>query len=93
MKNEHAFEMGTTGEDIITGFKGVITGYCHYLTGCDQLCLQPAIKKGKDVKHEVPAGSWFDVNRVKITDSKVKKIKIDTTEYAGGPQDNMPTIK
>ena len=52
--------VGYTGKDVITGFTGVITGVCSYITGCDQICLSP--KVGKDGgKLE---GHWIDISRV-----------------------------
>ncbi len=33
--------LGNTYADKITGFKGVATGHCEYITGCAQTLLQP----------------------------------------------------
>lgn len=59
-----AFKLGGKGRDRITGFSGVITAECIYISGCDQLCLQPPVDKdGK-----IPDGKWFDVQRIEALD-------------------------
>ena len=58
-------ETGYTFRDTVTGFTGVCTGHVTYLTGCDQLLLQP---KSDDAAKR-PASEWFDLNRVERTDA------------------------
>lgn len=66
------YEKGRNAKDIITGFAGMIEGYCTYLTGCDQYLLSPKVdKEGKAVE-----SAWFDENRIKYTDNK-KAIDLD----------------
>lgn len=55
-------KLGFVGKDVITGFEGRITARIEYLTGCDQLCIQPPINE----KREVPEPKWFDEKRVEI---------------------------
>jgi hypothetical protein len=57
--------LGYTGVDRITGFRGVITGHTRYLTGCSQLLLSPPAKDGAYVD-----GQWFDEQRVTITEDE-----------------------
>ncbi len=77
MKN---INLGKTGTDRITGFKGTITGYVEYYTGCNQFLLVPKCEKGKE--NTKPDGHWFDDNRIDIKDSK----KIELIENkADGP--------
>jgi len=64
------FELGETAKDEITGFKGIITGRCDYITGCDQYMLQPKSIKSS----EVPEPKWLDDNRLVIIKT-TKKIK------------------
>lgn len=47
--------LGGTYKDVITGFTGVATGLCFYLTGCNQVLLASKISEPK----------WFDVQRCK----------------------------
>ena len=63
--------LGAEYKDKITGFKGVCTGYCEYISGCNQALLAPRV--GKDGK-SVDAG-WYDVQRLEQT--KAKSIYLD----------------
>lgn len=81
------YELGEHVEDIITRFKGVITGRADYLTGCLQYGVT-AIKTKDEIKH-----SWFDEGRIKKT--KGKKIVIEkksSRNITGGPQSTPDKI-
>lgn len=65
------FKFGCEVKDKITGFKGIVTGKCSYITGCEQYLVQPKGKK-TDVK---PKADWFDVARLVLSSKKVIKIK------------------
>ena len=69
MKNEN---LGKIATDKLTGFKGVVTGYSEYLTGCSQYCLQPKI----GYKGEWVEARWFDEGKVVFT----KDVKISHEE-------------
>lgn len=57
------FKLGIEAKDIVTNFSGTITGYCSYLTGCDQFLISPPVdKEGKHVE-----ARWYDVNRIEST--------------------------
>lgn len=62
---EFKHDLGLTAKDKITGFEGLITGRCDYLTGCNQYLLQPPVKDG-DFKN----GHWFDEGRIELTNKK-----------------------
>jgi len=67
-------KLGKQAEDKLTGFKGTITGYAEYLTGCSQYCLLP--KTEDSTKY--PEAQWFDEGRIieikgKITTKKSVK--------------------
>lgn len=53
--------MGKQGEDIITGFKGTVTGFCIYISGCNQVLLIP---RNDPSKEKQPDGRWVDEQRV-----------------------------
>jgi len=53
------FKLGWTAKDKITGFQGVITGRCEYLTGCNQILLSPPV----DEKGAARDGHWYDEQR------------------------------
>jgi hypothetical protein len=52
--------LGITATDRITGFSGVITGLCHYISGCSQALVTP--KVAADGALREPA--WFDLQRL-----------------------------
>lgn len=53
-------QLGITARDKITGFQGVVTGYCQYISGCHQALLVPPV----DEKGAPRDGQWFDVQRL-----------------------------
>lgn len=77
--------LGYTATDRITGFKGVITGFCTYLTGCNQYLVSP--KCGDDGKHAEP--HWFDEQRLEV-DRETPSISLDNSG-ANGP--DLPAPK
>lgn len=60
----YKFKFGDKVTEKITGFTGVVTGASSYITGCDQILVQPPVSEGKWVDAQ-----WFDDGRLK----KVKK--------------------
>jgi hypothetical protein len=54
-------ELGVTIEDSITGFTGIVTARCEYITGCHQLLVQPRVKNNGDFVES----RWFDEDRCK----------------------------
>jgi hypothetical protein len=65
------FEFGQEVKDIISGFKGIVTGKCSYITGCEQFLVQPKSKK-TDSK---PDAVWFDIDRLQSVGKKIIKLK------------------
>ncbi len=63
--------------DEITGFEGVCIGHVTYLTGCDQLLLQP---KSDDASKR-PASEWFDINR--LTKLAAPRVQFDVGPKPG----------
>ena len=70
-------KLGAEYRDKITGFKGVCTGECAYISGCNQALLAPRV--GKDGKPL--AGEWYDVQRLERIGKKI--IKLDNVETPG----------
>jgi len=58
-------KLGSKGRDRITGFAGVITGRCEYLTGCNRVLLSPHV--GADGSYKEP--QWFDEQCIEIDDA------------------------
>lgn len=64
---EFKFENGDEVVEKITGFKGVITGTCFYLTGCNQyLITAKAENEGKE-----PVALWYDEGRIQLVKKEV----------------------
>lgn len=59
-------ELGRKYKDKITGFEGVVTGQCQYISGCNQALLAPAIGEDGAFKE----AHWFDVQRLEIQDGE-----------------------
>jgi hypothetical protein len=64
-------------KDQISGFKGLVTGRCAYISGCDQALVAPSVDKdGK-----LPDSQWFDVQRLIVVDAK--PVSLDNTRTPG----------
>jgi hypothetical protein len=70
-------KLGLTGKDKITGFVGIITGHCEYISGCDQLLLTPRMSNDK-----LEDGRWYDDQRIDIMKGQ-KKIVLDNDKTPG----------
>lgn len=72
------FELGDAVKDVVTGFSGIVTGRCEYITGCKQYSVTSRKLQAGDTK-----AGWFDEDRIVTT--KASKVKIDV-KANGGPQ-------
>ena len=62
-------------DDKITGFKGVATGFCYYISGCNQVCLSGKVTDAGEAKHV-----WIDVQRlVEVEDVEQVILKNEIT--------------
>ena len=80
-------ELGQAGEDVVTGWRGTVTGFCLYITGCAQACLTPKM----DDKGECKEARWFDVTRIRIDPASQPIELIQTPEVParfGAPRGN-----
>lgn len=77
-------ELGQKGRDKVTGFEGIITGRCQYLTGCDQYNLIPPAKDGK-----IENAQWFDEGRIEIIGAGITAADV-TADKNGGPNRDAP---
>lgn len=59
--------LGTTQRDKITGFSGVVAGFCQYISGCNQALLVPKVDEKGDFKEP----HWFDVQRLEQVGTEV----------------------
>lgn len=59
-------ELGKRAKDKITGFEGILTVRCQFLTGCDRYCIQPTeLKDGKPLD-----SIYFDEAQIEIITGK-----------------------
>ena len=55
-------KLGKIGKDKITGFTGILTARCEFLTGCNRYCLQPQeLREGKPIE-----SIYFDEAQIEI---------------------------
>ena len=53
-------ELGKKYKDRITGFHGVATGHCTYISGCSQVLLAPPASPAGEFRES----QWFDEQRL-----------------------------
>jgi hypothetical protein len=86
--------LGAQVKDVITGFVGVVTGRCEWITGCIQYVVAPQ-KLNKETSAPVP-GEWFDEQRLKVLKTKTVGLQVGSPD--GGPhsypkRQSMPTTQ
>ena len=79
-------DFGKKARDKITGFSGTITGMNSWITGCDQILLQPPINE----KGEWQESRWFDDSRIEVIEQNKPLGDLYTEEQkrasaVGGP--------
>ena len=76
-KRKFGFSNGDKVMEKVTGYEGVITGTCFYLTGCNQyLVVGKQIDKSKE-----PLSMWYDEGRLElVSDSEVKASEVQGEE-------------
>lgn len=55
--------LGKEATDVVSGFKGIITGRAEYIAGCRQYVLTPKAKEDGTGSE----GRWIDEERLTIT--------------------------
>lgn len=72
---------GATYRCLITGFQGVAIAHTKYITGCDNVALQPRVND----KGEMQQPKWFDATRLaRVEDIEI--ISFEVCDDPGGPQ-------
>ena len=55
-------ELGQIAKDKITGFQGILTARCEFLTGCNRYCIQPQdLRDGRIID-----SIYFDEDQIQI---------------------------
>jgi hypothetical protein len=71
-------KLGSTVKDKVSGFTGVVTSRCEYITGCVQYGVTPKVdKEGK-----LLVSNWFDEDRLTV----LKRPLVMGRRPTGGPQ-------
>lgn len=73
---EFKLQNGDSVEETVTGFKGIITGTCFYLTGCTQYLVTA---KAKDGVSEATA-VWYDEARLIFIEKGITKEELESDE-------------
>ena len=71
--------LGRQGQDVITGFMGVVTGRATYISGCAQLLLAPKC----DALGQFRESQWFDEQRVQLLDEPSAAVVLDNSATPG----------
>ncbi|MBK9949857.1 MAG: hypothetical protein IPP12_22245 [Nitrospira sp.] len=75
---EAKVQIGVFVEDVVTGFRGTVTGIVHYITGCEALVAP----RGLNSDGKIRDSQWFDVQRL-VVDAKVARIVLDNSVTPG----------
>lgn len=63
----NGLRLGQQVEEVITGFKGTITGFVTYLTGCNQALVVP---HGLTTEGKPREAHWYDITRLRGTEAE-----------------------
>lgn len=62
-------ELGKKAKDKITGFQGILTARCEFLTGCNRYAIQPTeLKDGKPID-----AIYFDEAQIEIVSDGISE--------------------
>ena len=84
---EKQIQMGDEVKDTLSGYQGIAAGFMRYLTGCDQILINPV---GVDKEGKLRESHYFDVERVVvIEEQKVKeedyRVPVGRTTFGSKP--------
>ena len=69
-------ELCKRAKDKITGFEGIITARCEFLTGCSRYCIQPTVlKDGKPLD-----SIYFDEAQIDIVADGISEKEVQGKE-------------
>ncbi len=70
--------LGYTMRDRVTGFTGVVTGACEYITGCSQILLVPPVDEAGKMRDS----NWFDLQRCEVIPTH-SRVAVDNGDTPG----------
>lgn len=79
-------KMGSKVKDVISGFKGTVTGYVMYITGCNQYLIAPPVSKEGAFKE----CQWIDESRIAVTTGKSISLNKTAVKKASGFCERAP---
>ncbi len=68
--------LGLFVKDVVSGFEGYVTGTVEYLTGCNQVLVQP---RGLDKDGKKRDPEWFDDSRVSVVPTVPPLVRVEGT--------------
>lgn len=74
----YKFKFGDEVKDKITGFTGIVTGAASYMTGCNQILVQPPLSGGKWAE-----ALWLDDGRLIKIKKKLSKGNVKSSKGNG----------
>jgi hypothetical protein len=74
--------LGDKVKDTYSGFTGWVHGVSHFITGCDQVCVNP---RSLDEKGAPRDGVWFDETRLEVLEAVAAPIAKPDPQHRGGP--------
>ena len=77
-------ELGSRVRDTITGFTGIVIARSDFLSGCNQVCVQPSCEK----ENELNKPEWLDIERIE----KVSESEVEYRSRLSGADVHLPTV-
>lgn len=85
MNIETKIDIGWDVKDKITGFTGKVTGFCTYISGCNQALVAPPLGKDGTLRDSV----WIDEQRLERVGRST--VKLDNGKTPGF--DRAPPVR
>jgi hypothetical protein len=79
-------QLGNWVEDKITGFAGYVTGRVEYITGCNQILVQPKCKEGG----EFVDSRWVDETRLQVLNTNTGLEALKASDSSNLPGADTP---
>ncbi len=77
--------LGSAVEDVVSGFRGIVTSRCEYFNGCVQYGVQPTLAALND-DDKMPKVVYLDADRL-LVDHDVIPLKPTNAEVGEEPSD------
>ena len=81
--------IGAKYKDVLTGFEGIATGHCTYITGCNQALIQPRSHE----TNKKPETEWIDEQRLEQVGDDVVKLPSWVQGPLGELDQGAPSVR